>query len=593
MARAPKDPGGWILQEQIGKGGQSRVWRVTRGEGTPAAALKQLRLKDAKKTARFVREVRTHLVLSSQRAPHIVPIIDHNIDAVEAGEEWGYLVLPLAACSLHDVSSTLFGRLELCLEIFEGIVEGVAQAHLAQVVHRDLKPGNILFPDLTLKDPLVADFGICFVKSDSDRVTSVGETVGAKFFMAPEQERGGVIDVAPAADIYALGKLLGFMLTKRYVYREEIGSLFNPEQIAEDPRVAVVREKLLEQSVVQDPAGRLQDGTALLAMVREVRRLIKGPPGGPGGVRKTDPESLTSAFETSSKVISEGRSKELRLEFDGLKRDFDERWKIILESVKDHPGKSQDAAQALISSQEQASGLILAVARMDEDALYPDLKRFLESILDSSEGQAGYAAVSGIPHVLSGFLYMSASVMALTAQSWRVLKKLLVEKFKWHYQSTKPLYSHGFELPYFFHSEAFDRKSDKLHDFFRATLKDRFLGLLRVTQDRLTNRYVQTQMLMCLRAAQLIEQGQGSRVFADFGRFYSWRVEELLHEMEGDVDLANGVAAAFEETPSEFLERLNGRLKIVRSQMWSGAEYIWESLEEWRPHGPSAAADGK
>jgi serine/threonine protein kinase len=101
-------------------------------------------------------------------------------------------------------------------------VTGIRSAHQHGAIHRDIKPANVLFLDESLREPMVSDFGICFLKEtiESERLTEHGETVGAKFFMAPEQERGGITDVAEASDIYALGKLLHFMITSRYLYRE-------------------------------------------------------------------------------------------------------------------------------------------------------------------------------------------------------------------------------------------------------------------------------------------------------------------------------------------------------------------------------------
>src|SRR6185295_3961314 len=152
MTRSPTTIGGWNLLNRIGRGGQSHVWRATRGEGTEARALKLLRLTNRKRARRFAQEARVHDALSSQDAPHILKILDHNLDQVENDAQWGYLVLPMAECSLDDVKDTLVGRLELCLEVFEEIVEGAAAAHEAGGVHRDLKPANILFPDRTLKN---------------------------------------------------------------------------------------------------------------------------------------------------------------------------------------------------------------------------------------------------------------------------------------------------------------------------------------------------------------------------------------------------------------------------------------------------------
>jgi serine/threonine protein kinase len=583
MTRPPNPINGWNLLDRIGKGGQSHVWRATQGEGTETRALKLLRLTNRKKARRFAQEARVHVALSSQDAPHVIKILDHNLDQVENGAPWGYLVLPLAECSLDDVKDTLRGRLELCLEVFEEIVEGAAVAHRAGVVHRDLKPANILFPDRTLKNALISDFGICFLKSDEDRVTSIHETVGAKYFMAPEQERGGIVDVSPAADVYALGKLLCFMLTGRYVYREEYAKIISEKEIADEPRLEIVRDKLLSATIVDPVSERLPDANALLEVVREVQRSIKGPgPEGPSGPGRPEPREMKTAFDDYTTRINSGNQKELDLESEALTDRFQTEWTGLLPSVKDEPAQAEDAARRLVLSQTKLIAFPLAVARLDEANLFPSVKALIEKIYSTTEATAGYPAIIGVPHVLSGFIYMSCSVMALKARSWRALKYLLSTKLKWHYQSDKPLYSYGFDHPYLFHSHAFGRRADKIHDFFREIIVGQLQPVFGLDEEKLTNRYLQTQMLMCIRGAQLLEQGEDIAMYADFGRFYSSRVEELLEEMRGDSELADGLSAAFGETPSQFLDRLTDRLKIIRSEMWQG-NYIWRSIKEWHP----------
>jgi hypothetical protein len=190
--------------------------------------------------------------------------------------------------------------------------------------------------------------------------------------------------------------------------------------------------------------------------------------------------------------------------------------------------------------------------------------------------------VIGVPYVLAGFTYMATATMALVARSWRTLGLLLSKKLEWHYQSDKPLFSRGFELSYFFHSEAFARKADRIHEFFREILKRHWLAVFKLDAEQLVNRYLQCQMLMCLRTAQLASRGDGrGRIFADFGRFYAARVTPLLQEFAGDADVAAGLASAFDEEPAQFAREFNDRLRTVRNEMWSGTHYIWESIDEW------------
>ncbi len=329
---------------------------------------------------------------------------------------------------------------------------------------------------------------------------------------------------------------------------------------------------------------RLPDANALLEVVREVRRSIKGSgPEGPSGPGRPEPLETKTAFDDYTTRIVSGRQQEFELKAEAMSDRFRVEWSTIFNQIKDDPDQAERAARDLVLRQTHRIALPLAVVRLDEKSLFSSIKSLIENIYNTTEATTGYPAIIGIPHVLSGFIYMSSSVMALKARSWRALKFLLSTKFQWRYQSDKPLFDYGFDHPYLFHSHAFDRRADKIHDFFREALVEQLQPVFGFDEEKLINRYIQMQFLMCIRGAQLLEQGEDIAMYADFGRFYAWRAEELLEQMKGDPDLAEGVSAVFGESPSQFLDSLSGRLKLIRSEMWRGGNYIWHSIKEWPP----------
>ena len=269
----PKTAGPWKLGERLGSGGQGLVFEATRDEGT-VAAVKVINVSRPKKRARFIQEVRIHAFLSGKAAPNVLPLLDHNLEEISGSEEAvrGYIAMPKAVCSLDDRYRLFNLRTELCLETFLGVVNGIRSAHQERAIHRDIKPANVLFLDESLKEAMISDFGICFLKetADSDRVTEFGETVGAKFFMAPEQERGGVTDVAESADIYALGKLLHFMITSRHLHREKLSEAFEEEELKQDARLIVVRDGLLARMIVEEPEKRLPSADAVFDIASQM-----------------------------------------------------------------------------------------------------------------------------------------------------------------------------------------------------------------------------------------------------------------------------------------------------------------------------------
>jgi hypothetical protein len=219
------------------------------------------------------------------------------------------------------------------------------------------------------------------------------------------------------------------------------------------------------------------------------------------------------------------------------------------------------------------------MVRFDNQTLFKEYKLSLEHIIRSSEGKSGYVAVHSVPHVLAGFLYMSASVAALHFQSWEVFNNLLNAKFEWNYQSDRPLYSRGFDVDQFFHSFTFNRSASKIHDFYRSEItRIHAIEILGLSNEQFLDVYNQTQMVMCLRATQ----EEDSIVFPDFGRFYEHRVLKLLDKVFHDRDYAKGLCISFNETPEEWLEKLNDRLKIVHK--WFGsASYPWNSIRQYEP----------
>jgi serine/threonine protein kinase len=101
------------------------------------------------------------------------------------------------------------GSIEATLHVATQIASALAAAHVKKIIHRDVKPANVLFTG-TGHQCLLTDFGICLVR-DKPRNTETKEVVGPWAFMAPELEEGGQLDVSPAADICSLGKVIYFL----------------------------------------------------------------------------------------------------------------------------------------------------------------------------------------------------------------------------------------------------------------------------------------------------------------------------------------------------------------------------------------------
>jgi serine/threonine-protein kinase len=580
-SREERTIGPYRLVEKIGEGGQGTVWRAFRGEGGEAVAVKVLRLSHPKKRARFVQEINIHSALSAAKAPNVMPLLDHNVDETANNGVQGYLVMPLAEVSLHDVIDTLRERLELSLELLSGIATGLDAAHKAGVVHRDLKPGNVLFLNRSLRDPLISDFGICLLRETPgvERITEVGETVGAKYFMAPEQEHGGVSDVTFAADVYAAGKLLHFMLTGRYLVRERLDKAFQSDEFQREPRLQVILNELLSRCIVEEPAERVQTGGELLALCQRLLTSFRNPSANGNG----NGGSLRKYYDSFTQVFA-GEARQASLVFDELQEGLRTGWLDLHARVESRLDAAPEAAEGYVRSQAAPLAATLALARMDASALFPNFKRLLEFTTDLTDGIAGYSAIAAIPQVEAGFLYMAASVFALHHQSWSTLEELLTAKFKWTYQSARIHYSYGFKHPYFFHSSALQREASRHNDLFRSgLLEPNVVDVTRLEKEQLFDVYAQADLLMSLRAAQIESRGESASRWADFGRFYEERVTPLLERIHDDAEYATGVLRAFGESRDEFELNINARLDYIRRNFFGGAQYSYDSLSEWTP----------
>lgn len=194
----------------IGSGGQGDVWKALSPSGEPVA-YKVYRvdsnssdpLTDRK---RFAAEIRTQSTLSH---PNIVSVIEDGLDV--NGDP--FYVMALADGSLQTrIDDCKDGMPRaLALEIFEKICLAMAYAHSQGVVHRDLKPQNILMYG---DEPRVADFGLGRDQfSSTATYTQSNLPLGSFGYMAPEQQVRGLHEAKQPADVYAMGKILYHMLT--------------------------------------------------------------------------------------------------------------------------------------------------------------------------------------------------------------------------------------------------------------------------------------------------------------------------------------------------------------------------------------------
>jgi protein kinase-like protein/uncharacterized protein DUF4328 len=236
---------GYRIVEPVGSGGMGVVYRAEEvGLGGRSVALKLLppaMAGDPDFRARFLREMRVAAAIDH---PNIVPIY-------RAGEEHGLLYLAMRYVHAFDLRRVLEaeGRLDAgrALTILDQVARALDAAHAKGLVHRDVKPGNILLlPPVLDGDPehvYLVDFGLARSDSDDRSITGLGSFIGTPRYAAPEQAAGEVVD--GRTDGYALGCVLYECLTGRPPFpagSSEAVLLAHLE--AAPPRVTAVRPDL-------------------------------------------------------------------------------------------------------------------------------------------------------------------------------------------------------------------------------------------------------------------------------------------------------------------------------------------------------------
>ena len=268
--------GRYALGEMIGTGGMADVFIGDDTRLNRKVAIKVLRrdlARDPSFVARFKKEA---LAAGGLNHSGIVSVYD-------SGEESNspYIVMELITGeSLRQLLQKGLIPQARALEIVEGILEALEYSHKEGIVHRDIKPGNIMITDSG--DIKVMDFGIARATDDiGATMTNTWNVVGTAQYLSPEQATGEMAD--GRSDLYSLGCLMYELLTGRPPFTgdtpvsiayQHVSSPFTPaSQVM--PGLSNDIDRMLEVVLSKDPNNRYQDASAMLA---DLRRVIKGEP---------------------------------------------------------------------------------------------------------------------------------------------------------------------------------------------------------------------------------------------------------------------------------------------------------------------------
>jgi TolB-like protein len=260
----------YAIERELGSGGMATVYLATDRKHDRQVAIKVLRLELAATLGaeRFLREVQ---VTANLQHPHILPLFD-------SGEAGGFLYYVMPYVEGESLRARLDREGELpvpeAVRILKEVVDALAAAHAQGLVHRDVKPANVM---LAGRHAMVVDFGVAKALSEAagpEGLTTAGLVLGTLSYMAPEQAEGSA-HIDHRADLYAVGVMGYELLTGRTPFEGRTPQQILMAQVMETPQpvtelrpaVPAGLSAVLARCLERKPADRWQTAEELLAQL--------------------------------------------------------------------------------------------------------------------------------------------------------------------------------------------------------------------------------------------------------------------------------------------------------------------------------------
>ncbi|MFG3206869.1 serine/threonine-protein kinase [Streptomyces sp. NPDC048192] len=249
-ADEPAAVGPYRLLGRLGSGGMGRVY-LGRSAGGRTVAVKVVHphfALDEEFRARFRREVAAARRVGGAWT---APVLDADPDAAVPWVATAYAAGPSLAAAVADTGPLPAHTVRA---LGAGLAEALAAVHELGLVHRDVKPSNVL---LTLDGPLLIDFGIARAMAGTASLTSTGVSIGSPGYMAPEQILGK--GATGAADVFSLGAVLVHAATGEPPFRGDTSAALLYKVVHEEPELDALTGELRELAaacLAKDPASR-------------------------------------------------------------------------------------------------------------------------------------------------------------------------------------------------------------------------------------------------------------------------------------------------------------------------------------------------
>ena len=260
LKQQPVEISGYAVQRKIGAGGMSTVYLAEREADRTPTVLKLLNADLSRENEFLRRFIREYGILSKLSSPHVVKIFDQGYS-----DQHVYIAMEYFA------GGDLKARIDRGIEPDEAIsllaqmARGLQAIHSAEVIHRDLKPQNIMFrADGSLG---ILDFGIAKIASEETQLTEHGQVFGTPYYMSPEQGTGKILD--GRSDLYSLGVIFYEMLTGKRLYNADNAVALVYKHLHDTIPILARHlsdyQELLDRAVAKAPGDRFATAASLLA----------------------------------------------------------------------------------------------------------------------------------------------------------------------------------------------------------------------------------------------------------------------------------------------------------------------------------------
>jgi hypothetical protein len=367
--------GQYQIVELIRHGGMSTIYKGYQDSLDRYVAIKVLpHDHDPQFAARFKREARA---IAQLQHPNILPIYDYNeqngifylvIQYIEDGRTLGDMLgAPMEPITALRLTVRLLSALEY--------------AHAHAIIHRDIKPTNVLMPAPTW--PMVADFGIVRQLSDTQqRLTLANQIIGTPAYMAPEQARGQPVDAR--ADLYATGVVLYEMLTGRVPFDADTPmDVLNkhaheppPPPRSLNPDLSAEAVAVLLHALMKEPAARYQSAREMADALEHVAAQLE---------RRHSRSQATSLYQAGLRAFEAGHWNQAVEQFSRL---------VALD-----PGH-EDAAD------------LLTVAQQTQERLRTEARQQIEQVRLRRQSTIKQIQPAAAPAPLGSFIWLWGSAIS-------------------------------------------------------------------------------------------------------------------------------------------------------------------------------------